>query len=152
MADSIRQRICSAFDTRLKGITVAAGYATNVGQNVFEWIPAVIDQDQTPGILWMDVDESPSNLTTAGTIGYHDHRLRIEARIIASGSTSIATIRKALADVVRAIGVDTTWGGLASRTNPVANDMDAEKADRLAAAMRLTIEIDYTTHKWNPYG
>jgi hypothetical protein len=151
MADSIRQQICTKVAARLATILTTAGYATNLGQHVYEWLPEVLEQSNTLGVVWKDIDESPSNLTTGGTLGYHYHDLKFEFTIIASGSTAIANVRKALADVIKAIGVDQTWDKLADRTVPVPNEMAAEQADRIVAAFRLTVIVQYRTHKWDPY-
>lgn len=154
MADSMRQLILNAVDARLKTIltTATPPYETNLGEHVFEWLPRVLEDSECPAVIWKDLDEVPSNLTI-GKYGYHQHALRVELAIVdASAGSTPANLRKALADVTKAVGADTTWGGLAIRTDPVPNDMAVEQADRIAGAFRLTIQIDYQTQKWNPYG
>jgi hypothetical protein len=151
MADTKRQLICTALDTGLKTILVANGYNTNLGANVFEWRTAPFELTDLPGVIWRDISEDDSNATT-GTIGYHNHDLKIELKIsAASGSVTPAEIRKLLADVQRMIGVDPTWGKLALRTSPVSNEIDVEQAEKIIGGITIAIVITYQTKKWNPY-
>jgi hypothetical protein len=151
MPDSKRQLICTAFDTGLKTILVANGYNTNLGAKVFEWRPVPLELTDLPGVIWRDISEDDSAATT-GTIGYHNHDLKVELKVItASGSTTPAEIRKLLADVQQMIGVNPTWGGLALRTNPVSNETAVEQAEKIIGGITIIVVIQYQTKKWNPY-
>lgn len=149
---SLRQRILTALDTRLKTILIANGYETDLGQNVFEWRDTMVQQSELPALVWKDLNEDPSSATVGKTIGYHWHDLTVEMSILSSdGSSTPEQMRKCLADVTAAVGTDTTFGGLAIRTQPVPNEAAVEQADRIIGAFRLTINIHYQTKKWNPY-
>src|SRR3990170_3357246 len=54
MADSIRQQIMTAIDTRLKLITITNGYETNAGNNVYEFWDIALEDDELPAIIWRD--------------------------------------------------------------------------------------------------
>ena len=105
MADSIRQRLISAIDTRLKTILIASGYKTNMGQNIFEWKTDPFQASQIDGLTYRD----PKEQRELGC-GIYDLTLPLEIEI---ASTTPAQVRKCLADLEKAVHVDPTWGGLA---------------------------------------
>ena len=149
--DSKRQLICNKVDTRLKTILIANGYNTDLGKNVFEWRDNPIDESELPALGWRDVSEDDSNAST-GTIGYHNHVLTMEFKVAtAKGKTTAQEIRALLADVIKAVGVDQTWDGLAIRTDPVSNEMQVEEAETIIGGVTITLTITYQTKKWNPY-
>lgn len=149
--DSKRQLICSAVDARLKTILTSAGYNSDLGKNVFEWRPTPLEINELPAVNWRDISEGDSN-ASAGTIGYHNHTLTFELRVLtAKGKTTAKEIRAILADIIEAISIDQTWGGLAIRTDPVSNEMEVEEAEHIIGGTTVTFIITYQTKKWNPY-
>ena len=56
-----------------------------------------------------------------------------------------------IADLQKAIGVDTTWGGLATRTNPISSSLVVDQEDKIIGGATVTFTIDYVTKKWDPY-
>src|SRR3989304_4120460 len=99
MADSIRQQIMTAIDTRLKLITVTNGYETNAGNNVYEFWDVALEDDELPAIIWRDGAED-SDLLVNTT---QDRTLTIELTLQALGLTAPAILRKLIADVEKAI-------------------------------------------------
>lgn len=151
MGDSKRQLICNAFDARLKTILTTNGYNTDLGLNVFEWRDTPFELNELPAINWRDLLEDDSN-ATAGTIGYHNHGVTFELKVVtAKGSTTAKEVRAILADLIAAVAVDQTWDKLALRTDPVKNEMEVEEAERIVGGMTVTLNIIYQTKKWNPY-
>jgi len=149
--DSIRQLIVNAVDTRLKGILTAAGYETNLGQHIFWWRTNDFSEDELPAANCRDTDCDDSN-ATIGVIGYHQHALKMEVDLIeADGASTPSSIRKLIADLQKAIGVDTTWGKLAERTNPINSPINIDQADKTIGSATVTFTIDFKTRKWDPY-
>jgi hypothetical protein len=151
MADSIRQRIAAALDARLKGILVASGYETNLGRNVFAWRVPDLQEAELPAAIWRDTDCDDSS-ATIGTIGFHLHSLKMEIDLReADGTSTPASIRALIADLQKAIGVDTTWGGLAIRTNPLSSAIVVDQEEKIIGGANVTFTIDFYTRKWDPY-
>jgi len=148
MADSIRQQIIDAVDTRLKTILVSNGYETDVGKYVDEWRAYPQELAKLPALVYRD-----SNATSESTFGTHVHDLRVEIEVTASGATAPKTIRKMAADVTKAVATDLTWGGLAEDTRIEAQpqDIQIEQESKRIASTLLAFNVVYRTERFNPY-
>ncbi len=151
MADSKRQLVCTALDTRLKTILTASGYNTNLGLQVHEWRETPLDLSDLPACIWRDRSEDDGNATIGGTIGYQIHQLKMELSVFISGSTTPSQARQILADIQTAIGVDQTFGGLADRTDPLSNELEIAHEENEVGRLTVNITITYRTKKWNAY-
>ena len=143
MADTIRQQIITAVDTQLKTISVANGYRTALGATVQEWdlTPLSAANETTGRLEYRDGGEDRLDLT----VGEQTMGLPLVIRVLTPGSTSMADIRKMLADVAKAMYEDPTFGGLADDTNqegPATLDK-GEEADE-AAGVEILYRIEYT--------
>ena len=149
MADSMRQQICTAIDTRLKTILVSGGYETNAGSNVYEFWDIALEEDELPGIIWRDGTEESEMLVTST----QDRRVNIDLTLMASGATAPSILRKMIADIEKAINVDYTWGGLAIFTNAVniIDTFQVEHKDRRIGACRARFTILYRTGYLDSY-
>ena len=99
MATPIRQTLIDNIKTQLQTITTGNGYETNLGSNVFEWRETPLQQSELPGIVIRD----PSNQQTK-TFGKHESVLKLEIEIYTQGLPVVT--RKAIADVIKCIGVE----------------------------------------------
>lgn len=152
MADSIRQQIMTALDTRMKAILTAGGYETDLGTSVFEWRTENLDDSQLPALVWRDIAAGVSDQADDGAaMGSHAHALTVEIEIITSGSTAPAAVRKMIADVYKAIGVDDTWGGLALATAPREDETEHDQAEKKIAGATIRAVIIYETLSFDPY-
>lgn len=149
MADSIRQRIMTAIDIRLKTILISGGYETNAGSNVYEFWDIALQDDEVPAIIWRDGAENAELLVSTT----QDRTLTVELTYHAVGATAPATLRKVIADVEKAILVDYTWGGLAIFTSPVdiVDTFDMEHQERRVGACRARFTVLYRTGYLNSY-
>jgi len=148
--DSIRKKILAALASRLQVILVVNGYKTNLGAQVAEWETAAMDPNVAAYRMeYRDADESGEY----AAVGQHYHQLPVELRItLKDNSTALATIRSMIADVTLAIGVDTTFGGLAQDTNQDGNwVVDKGQAADVAVSAGVKYLIEYTTAPWDPY-
>ena len=155
MADK-RDQIMSAVVAGMKNILDENGYNSDLGANVFEWRPKIIDPSGS-GYVPTEQDELPAlhvrdPLDKAVTIeqdGSEDHDLTLELEIAHEGGATGAAMRGQIADVRKAIGVDVTWGGLAS---DISREMTAEtirvQADRTFFRTLIRTKITYTTSEY----
>lgn len=149
MADSIRQQIVAAVVTRLKTITTANGYNTEVGaSNVSDWLTASASQSDTVTVSVEDADERSEQIVSS--VQLHELDVKIAAGI-RGGANAPQDARNLLADFHKCIGVDRTWGGLAQDTLPGESRLQAEQADKKIGLVELTVTIKYRTANYNPY-
>lgn len=126
-------------------------YQTDIGERQTEWHPVLKNADP-------EADELPS----------HDIRDEVEEAVIenknAGTYTALLTVtviaeqretdatatlsRKALVDMVRAVGVDPTWGGLARRTLPVSDEVSVDEAAQRVGSAALTFQVEYSRRPW----
>jgi hypothetical protein len=146
-----RQQIVDAIKARFAGISVANGYQTDVGLKQTEWNPgpkgADPEADELPG---HDIrDEVETAVIDNKNSGTFTRVLEIvviaELREPAPGAT---LARKALEDLIKAVGVDPTWGGLARRTLPVEDDINVDELGQQIGAARLRFKVEYGRRPW----
>ena len=146
MADSKRQQIITALDTRLKAIKVSGGYQTNAGLHVFDWLDRDLADAELDAIVYRDTN---NNIISEG-FDYYENRMRVEIEAKAkSAATTAAQVRKIIKDIYKAIGTDETFGGLAHYSEPVSDALDIQQADKIAGSATVIIEIIYVAQKWS---
>ena len=105
MADSVRQKIVTAFEARMKTITVANGYKTAIGNNVFGWSAVKFQSDNLPCIVYRDLLNEPLKIHNSHI---HDLTIDFEGKIT-QGATVPEDARDLVADIYEAIGYDVKW-------------------------------------------
>jgi hypothetical protein len=149
MADSIRQQIITKLDTRLKAILIASGYKTNLGQRVFDWRDPAFGQTDLAGLSYRDVSTgNVETVTIAWPDSLQEFPLTVEMEL---KGTTPAVMRQMMADVLKAIGVDPTWDGLAISTEYLGDETDTEEQEAVIGATTMRILITYRTKAWDPY-
>lgn len=152
MADTIRQQIVSAVIAALEQITTANGYETNIGTTVEDWptqLQGTDNEDELPVIGVFDVDETSSTPNLNSKL--ENHELTIQARCYLRHNTPAAQCRKVMGDIKKALGVDKTWGGLATGTRPSRQGPDIKPEGFEISAAVVEITIHYTTCAFDPY-
>jgi hypothetical protein len=147
MATSIRQQIVTKADTLFKTILTANGYETNLGSHVFAWRDTAFSDAEILGMRYRDTAEE----ITPHAMGTEMHRLTIEAEIADLGSSAPENVRKAAADLEKALQTKLTWDSLALHTTFEASEMNVEQAENISAALKLEITIFFITPMGNPY-
>jgi len=149
VADTRRQQILSALITRLQGILVSGGYETDAGRNVFEWPDVELsDEDEMPAIVVRDTQGPVERNTNATDL----HTLTVSMECLAKGSAAPAEVRKVMGDVIKAIGVDLTFGNLAEDSNLTSVSMlQVSHEDRRLGGGEVTVELQYTTNHFDPF-
>jgi len=144
MADSIRTKIISAMDTRFKGILVASGYETNVGNHVFAWKETPFEASDLPALNYRDRTENKESLSFS-------HQLNILTVEVDIFSETLAEIRKILADIEKAIATDLTWSGNAMDTELNLIEMAVEQNENLFSGQKISVIVFFKTQHGNPY-
>lgn len=145
MADSIRQQIMEKLAARLATIKTTAGYKTNIGNNVFDWLARDLADSELDAVIYRDVSASINTETLA--LRNNIMRVEIELRT-KSASTTAERMREMIEDVYQAIGADDTWDCLAIDTNPLSEELQVGMSDKITGAATITVEIEYRTEKW----
>jgi hypothetical protein len=144
-ADPVRSQIMEAFKTRMEGILKSSGYATNLGAHVFPWRVTEFEGSELPAMKFHDPENDRKRY--AGLV--YTNKLAIEMEIHpAPGASSTADAYDLLGDVMKAIGVDDRWSGLAIDTEPGKDTIDITQHDRIVGAITFTIQIEYRAQKW----
>lgn len=150
MADTKREEIIDALKARLEEITCEGLYRTDAGLNVTEWRVGDWGDRERPGLVLRDEDWH----STAVGPGYQTHSLHVSIECVAQGSGTAALVRNMAADVLQALGSDTTLGGLAIQLMPLGSSADGRhqfvvgKATRTEAAALLRFIVIYRTPEW----
>jgi hypothetical protein len=147
MPDTIRQRIITSLDARLKTILVANGYQTDVGANIFDWRAEALEESDLPALIYRDTLCN----TEISNISSYTHRMTVEIIAVVANDTPMAIIRNIIADIDKAIGVDDRWGNLAVLTERTGDESGVEIDDRKYAGCRLTVVITFRTLGWNDF-
>lgn len=150
--DSKRQQIINAIITRFKTVLIANGYEIDLGQHVFDYKPAPWQSSEIPGV---DIRE---NDKIERLIGQELHTMRVRCQCVSANDTnnSLTTppemARKIQAGIVKAVGVDITWGGLAEDTGLVnAEPADVLVGEQVFMGAEVLFEIQYVTGIMDSY-
>ena len=149
MPESRRQELVAAVLARFKGIRIADGYETNLGLNVSEWRTDPMQEGEKD---LLNLRDTVSPILEEDTIGAHTHNLTVEVDLLSVNETPATQYRKMIADVIKAIGVDLTWGGLAEHTEPGAEELVVEQASRKVIGGLVRFTVIYSTARWTVYG
>jgi hypothetical protein len=150
MADSLREQIMAAVETRFATISVANGYETTLGAKTFKWRVTDFQEAELPCHNFRDTNEDIDQMVS----GVWKHTLKVESVAVAkqpAGMTADKYGRKLLADIWKAIGTDRKWSTLAFDTNPLRDEITIEHEALKLVAVRLEFEILYRTTSFNPY-
>lgn len=143
-----RQQIMTALNTRLEAISSESEspiYNTDLGNSIHEWKATPFQDSDLPGLDYRDIND----VITEASGSRHRHDLTVQMDILFSGSTAPTTMRQLIQDVMTAINVDPTWGGLALHTYPVSNEsIEIEQAGKKIGGVRLNIVIVFITNAW----
>ena len=157
MATPSRQRIVNAITDRLKTITKANGYRTDIGLHVFRWKLNPWAEKDAQGRQFLDGCNIKDKSCTfvAAVSGSMNWELEIEIEIFGDGEGSDTFLRSAEADVITMIGTDTKFGvsDLNARTwtKNFRTEMSMKQDERIVAGMLISFQVEFITPYWNPY-
>lgn len=160
MPDTIRQQIVNAVQARFAAINPDNGYNTDFTEHVFVWRITPFQAHEVPAVLFRDV----KNVTQPQSGGIHNHELECEADVLTVISDDSAagaeTIRKMIADIWKALGVDRRWTvagvQLAYNTEPKDDETaigqeGGNLGDVILGGSRIKFVIHYRTASFDPY-
>lgn len=148
-----RQLIVDAVRARFAQIRAANGYQTDIGSKQTEWHPgpksAKPEDDELPG---HDIrDEAEETVIENKNAGVYERQLEITVIAeLKEADATAALARKALEDMIRAVGVDPTWGKLARRTLPVDDGISVDELGQQVGAALLKFRVEYSRAPWEP--
>jgi hypothetical protein len=143
-----RQSIVDAVETRFKGIKIASGYHTDVGNNVFVYRDADIEAQELPALNIRDYRTKRIDEVTDAT-SYDNWDLYFEIELVcAAGSLTITQVRQIIADVTKAIGVDQTWGALALFTWLQGDEIFMRQEDKKVGGAIINFYVRYRNTKF----
>lgn len=115
---------------------------------VHQWRPSNLAQSELPAL---EVRDPACSVGAGAEIGRFTHRLNIEVEGWAKASGTPAPAKAAeaartlVANIVAAMGVDPTWGGLALRTSYSGRDLEVDRAEVTVGLCTVTFIIEYRT-------
>lgn len=125
MADSKRQRIIDAVKARMQTVLIANGYATDIGQKVFDWRVDFQGEEADADLPCISVcdmvaEAAPRNGPDPQSTTW---LMPIQLRVYAKRGDTPSVMRSYLKDLQRAVRQDDRWKsasvGLAMNTYPL---------------------------------
>ncbi len=146
--DTLRQRIVDTILARMATITIANGFKTDAGNNVFDWEEFALDTDVLPALTFRDEPNDPEQ----ATVGIVDNSMTCTITAYGPrGTTSKAQGRLMIADVLQMIGTDDTYGGLAFDTLMPSEEPEFEQLEKDQYAASIIFVIQYNTDRFSAY-
>lgn len=150
MTQTIHQQIIDKIKIRLAAVRTANGYKTEAGKNVFAWRDEGLPKEQLPAICIRDTDEDKS----PGAGGTYENTAKIEVEAL-SYAEDYDTLYDALdnlyGDILKAIGVDDMWDGLADTTEVQAFSKRIVQKDVYFGAISMLLTVEYEHNRWDAY-
>ncbi len=148
MTDLIKQKIIDDFQTLMETITTVNLYETNRGSDIEQWRTG--DWHVAEDALAGNIEEGEEDIVASGV--KHTFTLPLSLDIKVSGSASVATLRKAVADVTKSLGGETKFSTYIDTIRPTSNGQpEFEKKDLLYGSITMNFEVIYNTGDFDPY-
>ncbi|HEY0405742.1 MAG TPA: hypothetical protein VGC89_08435 [Pyrinomonadaceae bacterium] len=134
-------------NTYVNQARATVNYATNIGQNVYEWQLTAIEKESLPCVILRDeIEQAEIDNELSGS---YTRKLEITAEaVLAEASATAAQAREALGDIIAAIREDQRWGNLAVRSLPVSDEIIVDDASDRIGGARLKFIIVYNREPW----
>lgn len=139
-----RHEILVAIGDRLREVTIPNGYHTDIGVYAAYWATDLTEYGAA-AVTWRDPEEE-----TVTNNRFHDNSLSVELEAIVFTTIPLLDGCLLLADLIKAVGTDPTWGGLASKTDLIGNEKTVETSGQTAVRIILNLQILYRTPLFNP--
>lgn len=131
--------------SRFRGIRVAAGYSSDLGENVHHLRESNFEAGELPALNIIDRANGVEHFSLSQFVNTLDIDLEVK---VSSASTTFRAAYGIMGDVYMAIAEDDTWGGLAIDTRPVSDEIDVHHAGRVVAGVTIRIQVQYEAEKW----
>lgn len=154
MPDSKRQKIVDRVIAALQQIKTVNGYETNLGNRV-EDFEMNFDNKDLPAISVFDLDAPVEPVNGQTSAAQETHTLNVKARAFLKSGTPAKEARKALAEMVKAVGTNQRWNdgteNLALSTKLTKQSLVVPEESFELAAAEIDLEIRYLTERFNSY-
>lgn len=146
--DTKRQRIVDAVVERVREIRVAAGYQTDLGERVEDWVTSW-DDAELPAASVCDLPEESEKANKDAKRA--THKIPVHVRIFVGKNERPATLRKMIGDVLAAVKKDPRWGGLALDTWPKTDGFVIPEDSFVIAGGAVEFVVEYATDTFDPF-
>lgn len=146
---TVRQRLIDAIRASLGEIHLANGYSSDAGLSIHEWrdtqsepfaedeLPCICIRDESGDVQDMDYDTS-------------EHSLTLTVSALDQSDDAPAKARALEGDVLKAFGVDQTFGGLAHYFQLVNSTTEVRQSGTRSAGIRMTFDAKFRVKSWDP--
>ena len=147
------QKIINAIEDRFLEINRGNGYYSDLGEHVYvNKSNKLIASSDESAINIQDISCTVQGPRSGGMVNYFDHALLIESTLHFIGGTAITEIREGIADVMRAIGEDITWDGLAINTYPPEGSeffvLVYDHEEQIIVGAKVYFIVEFRTSQW----
>ncbi|MDQ1610335.1 MAG: hypothetical protein QOG00_266 [Pyrinomonadaceae bacterium] len=144
---NMRQEIVKKVLARMRLIRTENDYVTEIGASVHEHRTEALQEHELPALIVRDgTDEITYREKQSGA---HHHSLPFTIDVVCQETDVNAEVaRKALADVMKAIGVDPRWGGVAKQSLPKSASVITDKEGNWLGGARVEFTVEYQTAAW----
>lgn len=139
-----RQDIMVRVGDRMAEIAIANGYFTEIGLNIFYWHDLPLEYGKA-GLVYRDVEEETTQFGRT-----HDNTLHVEVEGLLFTDDPGLGGNMMLGDIIRAIGIDLTWGGLAYDSRLNKNSTAVETDGQSVVRVLVEFDILYRVPLWQP--
>ena len=137
-----RKDIMAALGSQLNQIATP-NYNTDIGQSVLYWQDYPTEYG-TDALIYRDVAEDTIEKGLD-----HENTLHIEIEGRKFSDTPGIAANDMLADVIKALGTDTTLGSLASKMQLVGNETEVDTESKTCARILVKVDVLYRTRMFN---
>jgi hypothetical protein len=143
-----RQTLWNAVKGRMALINGTGGYQTSVGSDIREWQLTPLERTDIDCLLISDPREVPGEDQNKNSGGFNRY-LEFELKaFLAESTASPEKARKVEEDLIKAIGVDERWGGLARRTHMGISEIAVDEKGARIGGLDFTIRIEFSRARW----
>jgi hypothetical protein len=125
----------------------SGGYETNIGAHVWDWRAESLEETDLPALIYRDVTVETDTDTFISFL----HKMMVNVMVAVQTATPMTEIRKIIADIDKAIGVDHTWGNIALMTERISDESGVEIDEKKFAGCQIVFAITFRTLGWNDY-
>lgn len=135
--------ILNAIAQRLAIITTSNGYQTNIGLKSSYWQDTDFEYGETGAVTFRDLEEEVKEVNQV-----QEFLLHLEIEAVAYSENLLAVGCHLQSDLIKAIGVDPTWGGSAIKTELKGTEKQIATEGKRAIALTLKLDIQYRESRW----
>lgn len=139
-----RQQIMLLVGDRMREISVANTYATDIGLNTYYWHDPPLEYDQ-PSCIYRDIAEDYQTINRA-----RESILHVELEGVIFSDDPGTDGNRILGDFISTISVDPSWSGLCFNTQLVKSETMVETAGKTAVRTILYVDLFYRNLLWQP--